>query len=181
MTGKKPALAVALLPAGQQVSLRAPTLADETEFLASALHSRTLHHSWTHTPRFPSEFHTWLLRMQQPASQAYLVYRNDTQAIVGVVSLTSIIFGVLQSAYLGYYVFAGHERQGLMREGVQLVMRHAFKTLKLHRLEANIQPDNLASLALARSCGFSKEGFSPRYLKVRGRWKDHERWALLTR
>ncbi len=162
-----------------RVCLREPTLADEQEFLASARLSRAFHKPWTHTPRFPSEYHVWLSRMQQASNQAFLVCRCDTNAIVGVISITGIVHGLLRSAWLGYYVFAGHERQGLMREGLQLVIRHAFKALKLHRLEANIQPDNAASLALVRSCGFSKEGFSPRYLKIGGRWKDHERWAIV--
>ena len=89
--------------------------------------------------------------------------------------------GVFLSGDLGYYAFAGHERQGLMHEGVSRVVRHAFGPLKLHRLEANIQPANLASIALVRSCGFTREGYSPRYLKLRGRWRDHERWARLAR
>jgi ribosomal-protein-alanine N-acetyltransferase len=67
-----------------------------------------------------------------------------------------------------------------MREDMLLVLKHAFQKLKLHRLEANIQPENPASIALARSCGFVREGFSRRYLKVGGRWKDHERWAILS-
>ena len=58
-------------------------------------------------------------------------------------------------------------------------MRHAFRRLKLHRLEANIQPTNAPSIGLARACGFAREGYSPRYLKIGGRWRDHERWAIL--
>jgi ribosomal-protein-alanine N-acetyltransferase len=59
-------------------------------------------------------------------------------------------------------------------------VKQAFKSLKLHRLEANIQPENQAAIALARSCGFKQEGFSPAFMKVGGRWRDHERWALLS-
>ncbi len=67
-----------------------------------------------------------------------------------------------------------------MRQGMLLVLRYAFEKLKLHRLEANIQPENRASIALVQTCGFVCEGTSRRLLKVRGRWRDHERWALLS-
>jgi [ribosomal protein S5]-alanine N-acetyltransferase len=72
--------------------------------------------------------------------------------------------------------FAG---QGYMREGLELELRRAFLSPRLHRIEANIQPENHASIALARGAGFQREGFSPRYLKISGRWRDHERWAIL--
>ena len=66
-----------------------------------------------------------------------------------------------------------------MREGLHAVIRHAFKSLKLRRLEASIQPHNTVSVRLVTSCGFSHEGYSPRYLKSGGRWRDHERWAII--
>jgi ribosomal-protein-alanine N-acetyltransferase len=66
-----------------------------------------------------------------------------------------------------------------MREGLALVIAHAFGRMKLHRLEANIQPGNIRSVRLVKRLGFKREGLSPRYLKIAGRWRDHERWALL--
>jgi ribosomal-protein-alanine N-acetyltransferase len=104
-----------------------------------------------------------------------------TRELVGFISVTNIVRGVFQSGYLGYYAFAGNERQGLMTLALRQVVKRAFSELHLHRLEANIQPENLASVALVRACGFAKEGYSERYLKIRGRWRDHERWAMLAR
>ena len=65
-----------------------------------------------------------------------------------------------------------------MTEGMELLLRRAFGDLRLHRIEANVQPGNASSIALVRRCGFVREGFSERYLKVGGRWRDHERWAI---
>jgi ribosomal-protein-alanine N-acetyltransferase len=119
--------------------------------------------------------------MQPPANYAFAIRRRNDRALVGYADITNVVRGLFQSAYLSYYAFRGYERQGLMTEGLQLVIRYAFVQLRLHRLEANIQPRNAASIALVKACGFSKEGYSPRYLKIHGRWRDHERWALLVR
>jgi [ribosomal protein S5]-alanine N-acetyltransferase len=66
-----------------------------------------------------------------------------------------------------------------LTEAIDLILQYAFERLKLHRLEANIQPGNVASLKLVKRAGFIREGFSRRYLKIGGRWRDHERWAII--
>ena len=71
--------------------------------------------------------------------------------------------------------------KGYGTEAVQLMLKHVFKELKLHRVEANIQPGNIASIALVKRAGFVQEGYSRCYLKISGKWRDHERWALLAK
>jgi [ribosomal protein S5]-alanine N-acetyltransferase len=162
------------------VCIRPPALSDLKPFLAAVRASQALHHPWVAAPDTPAKFRAYIRRMVPPANYCFLICHRETGTLVGVISVTSIVRGLFRSGYLGYYAFAGSERQGLMRQGLQAVVRHAFKSLKLHRLEANIQPGNAASIALVSSCGFKKEGYSPRYLKVGGRWRDHERWAVLS-
>lgn len=164
-----------------RIYLRQPLITDEPGFLEAVRKSRPLHRPWTTPPSTPTEFKAYLDRMCLPAHSVYFVCLCDSHKIAGVINVTDIILGCFRSGYLGYYVFAGFERQGLMREGLQAVIQHAFHSLKLHRLEANVQPENVASIALLKSCGFSKEGYSPRYLKIKGRWRDHERWAILAK
>jgi [ribosomal protein S5]-alanine N-acetyltransferase len=162
-----------------RILLRKPILADQSEFLTLARASRALHQPWVTAPTTPLQFNRYLASMDGTAHCALLVCERKSTRIAGVVNITNIVLGKFCSAYLGYYVFAGFERQGLMREGLHAAVHYAFKTLKLHRLEANIQPDNVVSIALVQACGFAKEGYSPRYLKMGGQWRDHERWAIL--
>jgi [ribosomal protein S5]-alanine N-acetyltransferase len=159
--------------------LRPPKLADERAFTAAACASRKLHASWTRAPETPRQFRDWLASFTSPTNHGLLVCQRATNEVIGVISITNIVLGRFRSGYLGYYMFSGFERQGLMTEAMRLAVRHAFRSLKLHRLEANIQPANLASIAVVRKCGFKKEGFSPKYLKIAGRWRDHERWAIV--
>lgn len=104
---------------------------------------------------------------------------TSNEAIAGVVNVNEIVRGGFQSAYLGYYALQPFAGRGLMRQGIESAIFVCFDKLKLHRLEANIQPENARSIALVKSLGFRREGLSPRYLKICGRWRDHERWALL--
>lgn len=120
-----------------------------------------------------------LARCRRPTYKTLLACRCEDDGLVGVFDLSQIFYGIMQSAYLGYYALAPHARRGYMRDGLALMLHYAFRTLRLHRLETNIQPANQRSIALVRRAGFVREGYSRRYLKIDGRWRDHERWALL--
>jgi [ribosomal protein S5]-alanine N-acetyltransferase len=164
---------------GSRIYLRPPAHADEGEFLGLMRASRSFHRPWASAPTDEDRFRAYLADAGRPDFEAMLVCRSEDHAILGFFNISQIVRRSLQSAYLGYAVgkpYAGH---GYMRDGIELVLRRAFLTLRLHRIEANIQPGNHASIALARGAGFRREGFSPRYLKIGGRWRDHERWAIL--
>jgi len=162
-----------------RVSIRPPTAADGPAFLSAVRRSRPLHHPWVSPPATPKAFVTYAERAVLESHRGFLIIHRHTGDLVGVINVNNMIHGGFRSAFLGYYGFLPYVGQGLMSEGMELVLRHAFRKLKLHRVEANIQPANQPSLALVRKCGFIREGLSRRYLKICGRWKDHERWALL--
>jgi ribosomal-protein-alanine N-acetyltransferase len=164
---------------GGQVFLRSPMASDREEFISLMRASRSFHRPWATAPADDERFTAYLGDSRRPDFEAMLVCRREDLAIIGFFNLSQIVRRSLQSAYVGYAVGKLYAGQGYMREGIELVLRHAFLGLKLHRIEANIQPGNHASVALAQSAGFQREGFSPRYLKIGGRWRDHERWAIL--
>jgi ribosomal-protein-alanine N-acetyltransferase len=161
-----------------RVELRSPTPRDENALIAAMRASRRLHRSWVTPPITSEGFGTLLRRAADERFEALLACRRDDGAIVGLFNISEVVRGSFQSAYLGYGAVAAHAGRGYMTEALELVLRHSFTELRLHRVEANIQPANARSIALVRRCGFVREGFSERYLKVGGRWRDHERWAI---
>jgi ribosomal-protein-alanine N-acetyltransferase len=169
------------LPArvGPRLHLDLPRRKDEKEVLALNRQSRAFHRGWVTPPCTPVQFDRYLARCRSSHFVGLLIRRNLDDTLVGSVELSQIARGLFQSAYLGYHIGGPFARQGYMTEALDLAIHYAFGQLRLHRLEANIQPENVASLALVRRLGFRLEGYSPRYLKLGGRWRDHQRWAIL--
>jgi [ribosomal protein S5]-alanine N-acetyltransferase len=162
-----------------RVRLTEPRLGDRPEFIELVEASLNLHRPWTYPPADAASFRRLLERNRADNFFALLARRTEDDAIIGLFEFSEVVRGSFQNAYLGYWVGEPYAGQGYMREGMQLALRFAFNDLRLHRVEANIQPANKRSLALVKNSGFRREGFSPRYLKIGGRWRDHERWALL--
>jgi [ribosomal protein S5]-alanine N-acetyltransferase len=161
-----------------RVLLRTPQPEDRAEFVAAMAASRRYHRPWMVGVTTDQEYDALLERVRDDRFDPNFACRIEDGAIVGFFNLSQIVRGPLQSAYLGYGAVAAYGGQGYMSEGMALLLARAFTQLGLHRVEANIQPSNERSLALARRSGFVREGFSERYLKVAGRWRDHERWAI---
>ena len=159
------------------VHLETPSPDREREFITAVHASRTLHRRLVSPPHTRALYRAYLACAQQPSGVGHFVCTPSGE-LAGVVNLNEIVRGSFRSAYLGYYAFVPHDRQGNMAEGLRLVVARAFGKYRLHRVEANIQPRNSRSIQLVKRLGFRLEGFSPRYLKISGRWRDHERWAL---
>ena len=169
----------AAVAVGPRVMLRPPRATDGPELTRANRASARLHRGLMRPPRTEAEFAQYLARARRPNAVCLLVCRRADGAIAGALNISEIVRGVFQSAYLGYYAVVRFAGQRLMAEALQLVLGYAFGRLGLHRIEANIQPGNAPSIRLVRRAGFRREGYSPRYLKIAGRWRDHERWALL--
>jgi len=167
-----------MTPQRARVELRTPTPADRDEFVAAMRASRKLHRPWLQSPVTAEAYDRLLARTEDDRYDPLFVCLRDHGPIVGFFNISEIVRGFFQSAFLGYGAVAAHAGHGYMSDGLQLVLARAFTDLRLHRLEANIQPGNTASIALVERAGFVREGFSERYLKIGGRWRDHEHWAI---
>jgi ribosomal-protein-alanine N-acetyltransferase len=99
--------------------------------------------------------------------------------LAGQVTLDNIVRGALRSGYLGYWIDRSVAGRGMGSLAVALVCDHAFGEVGLHRVEADIRPENLPSQRLVERLGFRREGLLRRYLDIDGDWRDHVSYALL--
>lgn len=163
---------------GPRVQLRRPTWGDREAFLEATRASRTLHRPWVTPPTTEVAYRRWLEQLRQGNHERLLAWHREDDAVAGYFGINEIVLGSFRCAYLGYWANADYVGRGYMSEGMDLVLRHVFRTLRLHRVEANVVPENESSKALLRRFGFRFEGISARYLKIGGEWRDHERFAL---
>ncbi len=168
-------------PTTPPIYIRTPTLDDSAEFLASlkSPNTRQFFRNVGMPPSNPAAYKKYIARISTDRHEGFFVCHKKTHQILGVINLNEIVRGVFQSTFLGYYILPQHTGHGYLTQGLRLVARRAFSQLKLHRLEANIMPDNKPSLAVVKRCAFHYEGLARRYLKMVGRWRDHKRFALI--
>ena len=109
----------------------------------------------------------------------FFIFENATGALIGGITLGNIRYGVAQTGQIGYWIGERYAGKGLMLDALELLIAHAFETLRLHRIEAACIPDNLRSLRLLEKAGFQREGLLRSYLRINGMWQDHYLYALV--
>jgi ribosomal-protein-alanine N-acetyltransferase len=109
----------------------------------------------------------------------FLCPLDDDARVIGHLRFSQIARGPFHNAMLGYAIDAAHEGQGLMHEALCAALAEAFgPRMGLHRVQANVRPENRRSLALLDRLGFEREGIARQYLYIDGAWRDHLMTAL---
>lgn len=112
------------------------------------------------------------------AGTAYPFCIRSGGTLVGRLTLSQVFRKAFQSCYLGYFVGEEHNGRGYATRAVELAVRHAFDELGLHRVQANVMTSNARSARVLEKAGFRKEGVALRYLRIAGRWEDHDMYAI---
>jgi ribosomal-protein-alanine N-acetyltransferase len=97
---------------------------------------------------------------------------------VGQLTVGAIVWGSARSAQIGYWVDQAVAGRGVTPTGVALAVDHCFFVTGLHRIEANIRPENLASRRVVEKLGFREEGLRRKHLHIDGAWRDHICYAI---
>ena len=100
--------------------------------------------------------------------------------LAGQLNVTSIAYGSLSSATIGYWIAERFAGRGATPTAVALATDHCFQALGLHRMEICIRPENAKSLRVVEKLGFRYEGLRRRYIHINGDWRDHFCFALVT-
>jgi ribosomal-protein-alanine N-acetyltransferase len=146
--------------------------------VALAVESYEFHRKWIKLPTDSDGFKRYLSKFDNENAYFFVICDAYSDSIVGFVSLTGIEREPYHRGRLGYGVFEQYARMGYISSGLKQVIDFAFESLELHRLEADIQPENTPSKRLAAKMGFTCEGVSRGFIRINGEWMDHERWAL---
>ena len=173
---------------GKLVSIRPAASGDYTEWAAVRRESRDFLTPWE--PKWASDELdriAWRQRIRryreeiaQGTGMPFLIFENANGQLAGGITLGNIRYGVAQTGQVGYWIGVNHAGKGMMAEALQLVVRFAFDTLRLHRVEAACIPDNARSIRVLEKAGFRREGLLRSYLRINGVWQDHYLYALIS-
>jgi [ribosomal protein S5]-alanine N-acetyltransferase len=166
---------------GGRVLLRRPAAGDYAVWSALRRESRTFLEPWEplwtrdelERAAYRERLSRYRKERREGSGYVYFIFLKDEMQLAGGITLGHLRRGVAQCGVIGYWMGERFAGKGFMGEAVDVIKRHAFGTLGLHRLEAACIPDNHRSIRLLKNAGFEFEGHLRSYLKINGRWRDH--------
>ena len=117
-------------------------------------------------------------RRERGDEYGFGVFLAENDLLIGRANLSNIVRRAFKNAYLGYYLDQAYTGRGHMSVAVDAVVDFAFGPGHLHRVQAAVMPDNVASIRVLQKVGFRQEGFAPNYLRIDGAWRDHNLYAI---
>ena len=137
----------------------------------------------------PEEFYTLdyqlkliqkgLALMEDDQCYSFGIFMNESDELIGAVTLSDTIRGMVQSCFIGYYLDQKQNGRGYMTQAVKLVVDDAFNVLHFHRVEAGVMPHNTGSKKVLEKVGFEVEGLNRKNVKINGKWEDHVHFAMI--
>ncbi len=108
-------------------------------------------------------------------SYSLAIWHKNRQGsnLIGQITMGGVIYGAMRGAHIGYWIDKAYANRGYTTQAVHAISNFGFESLKLHRLEINIRPENEPSIRVAQKAGYLFEGLRPRYLHIDGNWRDH--------
>ncbi len=172
---------------GDKVILRAPAIADYTAWAElralSRQHLTPWEPAWSRDDlsrqMYRRRLRAYAKDVRDDIGYSYFICDAGSDLLVGGITVSNVRRGSAQSASLGYWIGSPYAGQGRMTQAVKTLLPFAFKTLRLHRLEAACMPANTASIRVLEASRFHHEGLARAYLKISGRWEDHLLFAAL--
>ena len=172
---------------GEQVYLREPELGDFEDWAEIRQRSRAYLEKWEPTWSadefsrfaFRQRIRIYAQRARDDEGYAFFIFDKQTNHLVGGLTLSHVRRGVSQSATVGYWIGEQFAGKGLMKDALSALLAVASSRFGFHRLEAACLPHNKRSRHLLLACGFELEGFAKSYVKIAGRWEDHQLFGLV--
>lgn len=173
---------------GETLVLRAPAVADYTAWAELRALSRSHLTPWEPAwarddlarQMYRRRLRAYAKDVRDDLGYSFFICDAASDRLVGGVTLSNVRRGSAQTASLGYWVGKPYAGQGRMKEAVKAILPFAFRTLRLHRVEAACMPANAASIRVLEGSGFAREGLARSFLKINGRWEDHILFAMLS-
>ncbi|MGM5472637.1 GNAT family N-acetyltransferase [Bacillus pumilus] len=172
---------------GQHIYVRALTEKDAQSLLTLELENRSYFQQFT--PLVKDDFFTLsrqieriqrsVERCAQDEDYMHGIFLNETDGLIGTISLSSVVRGPVEGAWLGYVLDEKHGGKGYMTEAIRLIIDYAFDELHLHRIEAGVKPSNIGSIRVLEKTGFENEGLNRKKVKINDVWEDHYLFAII--